>query len=274
MNKNQILGICGVALLLIGTFLPIVSVPVIGSVNYFRGGQGDGIFILIIVVLASFFIYRRLYRWLLFPGLGSLALLLYGYFHLNRIVGEIKYQMNAGLTQLADNPMKDTVAEMANAAIDSIQLQWGWGVLLLGALLLIVAGMLKPGIRTDSITEAIKLLEPSVLKKLPFSRKKLKKEPKNTVPEPAFTAPIQSDDAREISAEGRKHLISGSLEQALAAFSKAIDNDPTNRSAYFHRGLVYQKLGQKRLARSDFQAAAELGHRTAQGIVASKKFFS
>jgi tetratricopeptide (TPR) repeat protein len=170
--------------------------------------------------------------------------------------------------------MKDSVAGMAKAAVDSVQLEWGWVVLLLGALLLIAAGLLKPGIRTDSITDAIKMLDPSVLKKLPFARKKPPKEQIKMAPEPAFTASIQSEDVCEICTEGRNHLISGNLEQSLAAFSKAIDRDPTNRSAYFHRGLVYQKLGQKRLARSDFQAAAELGHRTAQGMVASKKFSS
>jgi tetratricopeptide (TPR) repeat protein len=190
------------------------------------------------------------------------------------MIGEIKSETNAGLAQLADNPLKETVAGMANAAVDSIRLQWGWVVLLLGALLLIAAGLLKPGIRTDSITEAIKMLDPSVLKKLPFTRKKPPTEQSKTLPEPAFTASIQSEDVCEICTEGRKHLVSGNLEQSLSAFSKAIDRDPTNRSAYFHRGLVYQKLGQKRLARSDFQSAAELGHRTAQGMVASKKFFS
>ena len=276
MNKNQILGVLGVGLLAVGAFLPIVRVPVIGSVTYFRGGQGDGIFILIFAVLGAFFIYRKFYRWLLFPGAASLVLLIYGFFNLQRILGELESRANAQLARMADSSLRDTAAGMADAAVESIHLQWGWAVLLAGALLCIAAGLLKPELRTDSITEAIKRLDPSVLKKRPFARKKSsrKKAPAETMPKPNFTAPIVGDDSRACSIEGRKYLVSKNFEQALAAFSKAIDLDPTNRSAYYHRGLVYRKLGQKRLAQSDFQVAAELGHRTAQGITAAQKFFS
>jgi tetratricopeptide (TPR) repeat protein len=275
MNKIKILGMSGVGLLGVGTFLPIVDVPVAGGVTYFRGGQGDGIFILIFAVLGAFFIYRKFYRWLLFPGAAALVLLTYGFFNLQRILGTLESQVKAESAGVTDSALRDTVAGMADTAVRTIHLQWGWAILLAGALLLIAAGLLKPELRTDSITEAIKRLDPSVLKKLPFSRKQPSK--KETRVEPSFpmdfTASIAGDDSRACCIEGRKYLISKNFEQALAAFSKAVDLDPTNRSAYYHRGLVYQKLGQKRLAQSDFQAAAEMGHRTARGLTVNKKFF-
>jgi tetratricopeptide (TPR) repeat protein len=273
MHKNQILGLCGVALLAIGTFLPIVTVPMAGSVTYFHNEHG--ILLLIFAAVAAFFVFRKRYRWLVFPGAAALVLLGYGFFNLKRTLAEVQPRFNAEWVDGSNTPLPDAAAAMVNGALEKIQFQWGWGILLAGALLLILAGLLRPQLRTDSITEAIKSLDPSVLKRLPFSRKRgPKKEiPVEAAPQPDFTAPIAGDDSRECGIEGRKYLLSNNFEQALAALSKAIDLDPTNRSAYYHRGLVYQKLGQKRLAQSDFQAAADLGHRTAQGLSASKKLF-
>ncbi|MGB8989707.1 MAG: hypothetical protein WCC37_24130, partial [Candidatus Sulfotelmatobacter sp.] len=41
-RTKQILAILGALLLFVGVFLPIVSMPIVGSLNYFHNGQGDG----------------------------------------------------------------------------------------------------------------------------------------------------------------------------------------------------------------------------------------
>jgi hypothetical protein len=46
MTKRQLLGIIGSAILFIGVFMPIVKLPVVGEMNYFHNGRGDGVIIL------------------------------------------------------------------------------------------------------------------------------------------------------------------------------------------------------------------------------------
>lgn len=47
-------------------------------------------------------------------------------------------------------------------------------------------------------------------------------------------------------------------EAALPWFSKAIQADPEMVNAYFHRGLCYEKLGNKSAAKTDFENALKL----------------
>ena len=47
-DRRQIIGLLGCVLLFVGVFMPIVSVPVAGSMNYFKNGHGDGVLILIL----------------------------------------------------------------------------------------------------------------------------------------------------------------------------------------------------------------------------------
>src|SRR5712692_5972455 len=49
----QVLGLAGCALLLVGVFLPFVSVPILGSTNYIGNGRWDGILILIVATMAA-----------------------------------------------------------------------------------------------------------------------------------------------------------------------------------------------------------------------------
>ena len=52
MSTKQYLGLIASILLLIGVFVPIVSVPFVGDMNYFQNGKGDGVFILILAIVS------------------------------------------------------------------------------------------------------------------------------------------------------------------------------------------------------------------------------
>lgn len=54
--------VAGAAAMAVGAFCPIVSVPILGSLNYVMGGRGDGIFVVggsMAIILLVFFGYRR-----------------------------------------------------------------------------------------------------------------------------------------------------------------------------------------------------------------------
>ncbi len=136
MNNRQLLGISGSALLFIGVFLPVVKLPIVGDMNYFANGRGDGVLVLLLSVTSLALVLLRWYRELWITGLGSAAVLAFTFFNFQSKMGQMKAQME---TQLKDNPFRG----FANLAMQSVQLQWGWAVLVIGTVLLIATAAMK-----------------------------------------------------------------------------------------------------------------------------------
>jgi hypothetical protein len=136
MNNRQLFGILGSALLFIGVFMPIVKVPVIGDMNYFANGKGDGVLILALAVISLVLVLLRFYRELWITALGSAAVLAFTFFNLQSRMSEMSAKME---TDLKDNPFRG----LAELAMQSVQLQWGWAVLVIGIALLIAAAAMR-----------------------------------------------------------------------------------------------------------------------------------
>src|SRR3954471_14159053 len=132
MPVPLVLSLIGSATLALGVFMPILSLPIVGSINYFDNGHGDGTIILVLALVSVVLSLRRRFEWLLTTGAGSLAVLLFTFVIVRMRLSEMETRMN---TELADNPFRG-LAQLATA---SVQLQWGWMILALGGLLLIGA---------------------------------------------------------------------------------------------------------------------------------------
>lgn len=135
-NPRMAVGLAGVAFLFVGVFVPIVSLPIVGSVNYFNNGKGDGTFLLGLSLISALLVVIKRYRGLLVTGGLSLLMLGYSFYALNQRLAEVQTSMEK---ELAGNPF----AGLAQAAMQSVQLQWGWAVLVIGAVLLVVAGLMN-----------------------------------------------------------------------------------------------------------------------------------
>ena len=127
--NSRILGIIGAILLIVGIFVPIVSVFGI-SVSYFdsfrmSSGAVDGLIIAGLGLISLILAALNKTRILIATGILALCVMAIDFFSFKSKMSEA--------ASAASSP------EMANL----MQLQWGWGVLLLGALLLIVAGIMK-----------------------------------------------------------------------------------------------------------------------------------
>jgi hypothetical protein len=62
MDKRQTIGLAGVAALAIGVFVPLVSLPIVGSLTYFNNGKGDGIIVLALAVISALIVLAKRYR--------------------------------------------------------------------------------------------------------------------------------------------------------------------------------------------------------------------
>lgn len=133
MPDSRVLAVIGAGLLLFGTFMPVVSAPLFGSINYFRYNSNDAL-VVVLLALGSFILIgtRRTFL-VLWTGLGALAMLIYSYVRLQSAVEEMRRAVEA---ELSGTPF----GGLAEAALGSVQVRWGWAILLLGAGLLIWGG--------------------------------------------------------------------------------------------------------------------------------------
>ena len=131
-SLSQILGIIGAIILIVGVFAPLINMPIIGSINYFHNGKGDGIFVLALGIISLVLVLVKQYKWLWITGLGSLGLLAFTFFQFQTRISQMKAEMEINL---AGNPFRG----LADAAMQSVQIQWGFALLAVGAVLLIIS---------------------------------------------------------------------------------------------------------------------------------------
>lgn len=136
MDKKQVTGLIGSIVLFIGVFAPIVSVPIVGNMNYFQNGKGDGTIVIVLAVISLILTLSKKYKGLWFTGLGSLGVMAFTFINFQMRMSEAKSHMER---ELAGNPFR----ELADLAIQSVQLQWGWALLIVGASLVIAAAAIK-----------------------------------------------------------------------------------------------------------------------------------
>ena len=127
---SRILGIVGGVLLLIGVFCPIFGIELMGdSQNVAYMGSGttswEGLVMILLGIAGIALAVLRKYKLLLIPGILALVVLAYDYF-------TYKSKMSEALAGAGDAVR----AQMENA----VSLKWGWIVLILGAIALLIAG--------------------------------------------------------------------------------------------------------------------------------------
>lgn len=132
MKKNQIIGSIGVALLAIGVFLPMITLPLVGSVNYYSNGQGDGILILGIVIVSVILLIMKRMKGLIITGILSFVMVAFTFFQLKSSLNELLYG--------------DEMGELFSEFI-KIDYGIGWIVLVIGSILLLVAGLIKDEVK-------------------------------------------------------------------------------------------------------------------------------
>ncbi|MBM3300568.1 MAG: hypothetical protein FJY85_11495 [Deltaproteobacteria bacterium] len=151
----------GAVFLLIGVFAPIVSVPGLGSLNYFQVGSvtkglavcGHMLVALAVISLGLVILGKQVWLWL--PGLGSLVLFLYTYARYRGLTRDlsirVQYLTSSLESGLAVQPgtaeppgVSGSLGDQTLSRLpDLVRLDWGWGLLIVGATLLLTAAVLR-----------------------------------------------------------------------------------------------------------------------------------
>ncbi len=136
MPVRQVVGLIGSLLLVLGVFMPIVSVPILSQMNYFQNGRGDGTIVLVLGLASVVAVLARRYGALWLTGGASLVVMAITFVNFQSRLSRARTDMES---QLAGNPFRG----IADAAMQAVQLQWGWAVLVLGAILVLASAGMK-----------------------------------------------------------------------------------------------------------------------------------
>lgn len=129
-DKRKVLGIASSTLAFLGTFCPVATIPIAGSISYVANGRGDGVIVLIISLISLGFVLSDNYRLLRLSGCAALTIMFMTLFRFNFAISRASSLMEG----LESNPFRG----LAETAIGSIGLGWGWLPLLSGAAGLLV----------------------------------------------------------------------------------------------------------------------------------------
>lgn len=138
MENRQLVALIGAAILFVGVFTPIVSFPIVGNMNYFQNGRGDGVIVLLLAVISVFLALSRRYGGLWLTGGDSMAVLIFTFANFQLRLGSAKEEV---AKQLAGNPFRG----LAEVAMQTVQLQWGWAILIVGTVMLFIAAAMNGG---------------------------------------------------------------------------------------------------------------------------------
>jgi hypothetical protein len=142
-DPKQILGLIGSSLLFIGVFTPIISYPMIGSLNTFQHTQWEGPIILILAVISLFLSLTGRYNRLWVTGFLGLGVVAVSFITIQFRLVALQEKM---ARRLAGNPFRG----LADKAVQSVQIRWGWALLVAGALLLLASAAMNEGLEWGS----------------------------------------------------------------------------------------------------------------------------
>ena len=144
-NKSICLG--GAAVLGIGLFTPVVTLPIIGNVNLFNNGTSVLALVLIALgALSAWLAVRERASDALWPGVAA-ALILVGHF------AQLQYHLSVIRSTMAKSLEGNPFAGLAQGALSAVQVQWGWLVLTLGAGLIVYAAVQARKEANERLTE-------------------------------------------------------------------------------------------------------------------------
>jgi len=147
LETSFALGAVGSTLLFFGVFCPIVSLPIVGNVNYFRNGEGDGVLVVCIALASLILTLKKKFWWLRITGTSALLILVYTLLNLTQLYSKLQSDVSTDSDGLLQS--------LTGLMVSSIQIQWGWALLVVGACITASAGF---GHRKDMLRNANSLV--------------------------------------------------------------------------------------------------------------------
>lgn len=154
ISKRQVLGLIGSAFLVVGAFCPVIKVPFLGDMNYFQIPQGlgndtffsvahaVGMLLIALALASAALVVLQKYKGLWVTGLASVGTLGVTYVLLQVAIDHAKARVDSEISAIPLPVFGDALQRVANTVLGQITIQWGWGVMLVGAMLVLATALL------------------------------------------------------------------------------------------------------------------------------------
>lgn len=136
MNQKQIYGLVGVIFSLFGVFAPVIKLPIIGTMNLMQLSETSSYIIMGFAALSFILILSNTCG--LLAAMGVINVFIVGF-----ALIECIERVNTAKETITNKLEGNIFAGIGTAIAKSISVEWGWIVLGIGAVALIVSGALK-----------------------------------------------------------------------------------------------------------------------------------
>lgn len=135
-GNGRTLGLIGSVLLLAGLFLPLFSLPLLGAVTYYANAQTQALIVGALALASAALAAAGHVRWLLATGLGAFGVMAATYMRSRAALERMREDLGG------EGLRGEILRALADRAADSVTVGWGWAVLILGAGMVTLAGLL------------------------------------------------------------------------------------------------------------------------------------
>ena len=148
MSFKQIIGIIGSLLLILGVFIPLVKIPIVGGITFYDNSKLEAIIVIAIAVVSVFLVVAKRYILLWISGIALLAVVSV------RGIQTIQKLYSAKSTAekiFGEKLTAKITGKLTNVAIDHVHISWGLIFLIVGAILIILCALLATRERKRAI---------------------------------------------------------------------------------------------------------------------------
>lgn len=135
-RREQVVAFLGSALVYFGLFAPALDVPIFGSLSYCHYANAELWIVLALLFATVVLAALKRTPWLWATGLGCGACISYTALGLWQNARGAQEEIR---TRLAGNAFQ----ELAQATLNSVQVEWGWTVLIAGTMCIVAAAAMS-----------------------------------------------------------------------------------------------------------------------------------
>lgn len=123
---RRIVTVIGGLLMIVGVFLPMLSIPILHDDSYFELSPGGACTILVLGALSIVIALFKRFRLLYLTGLVALGLLVYTYFQIDK-------RRTAAQNDLRERVIDTPLKHMSEGLVSRVGLRYGWPSMMIGA---------------------------------------------------------------------------------------------------------------------------------------------
>ncbi len=163
MSTKHVMAVIGAALLFVGAFSPVVTVPILGDFSYFQMpeaavkqgyvnvGHLVGVSLVVLAGISLSLALTRKYAGLWFTGSIGAAIPIATFFVLQAGVARARSKIDTKLQLIPIRLLAQRLQHVADASLSTISIQWGCALLLVAAALLLAAASMKDTPRVATV---------------------------------------------------------------------------------------------------------------------------